>query len=541
MTVFPCIRVINLNRNIERFRDFILHNGHLGDIERVAAMEGASLDRQALIRSGHIAEELAYLPDALGVAMSHIRLWETAVAENRSLTILEDDILVSHHFCRRASEILASVPDDWAIIQWGHLLNPLFTWVDLGISKAKLVGYGDRRYEDETGQAQFQQDDHPAAPIRLLHAFGLQGYSISAEGARAALAYCLPLRDRFISFPDAGVVTPDSGIDVALCGLYPAVKAYVCLPPLVIHANERRADRTDVESLHALKVSPTVKPSARTVAVFMHPGMKGILDHLAEMLMQGLTESGAEPVLLQNLSQMSEHPLLILGANLLDETQRALVPRHAMILNVENSASPFMTDDYIAFLRRTLVWDYDSRNAANLACILGKPVFYFRMFYVTSLSRLTSAPEADIDVLFFGSFNERRMRILEGLRQRGLVVIAVYDIFAAALDALITRAKVVINIHFYTNGRLEMVRLFDLLANGRAVISELNPEDHVDADLVEAFVGAPYEQLVQATETLVADGHRRHAVAEEGFRAFSRRRAVDILPEAFAWTADQCR
>ena len=239
MTVIPSIRVINANRNIERFRAFIVRNGHLGDIERVAAADGDTLNRQELIRSGHIAESLAYCPEALGFAMSHIRLWEAAASENRSMTILADDILVSHHFSRRASEILASLPEDWDIVQWGHLLNPLFAWVDLGISRVRLDGYGDRRYEDESGQMRFQQEDRSSAPIRLLHSFGLQGYSISAAGARAALAYCLPLRDRMISFPDAGVVTPDVGIDVALCGHYPSVKAFACLPPLVIQAKDR--------------------------------------------------------------------------------------------------------------------------------------------------------------------------------------------------------------------------------------------------------------------------------------------------------------
>ena len=39
------------------------------------------------------------------------------------------------------------------------------------------------------------------APMKLLHSFSLQGYSISAKGARAALKYCVPLRNRMIRFP----------------------------------------------------------------------------------------------------------------------------------------------------------------------------------------------------------------------------------------------------------------------------------------------------------------------------------------------------
>ena len=101
---------------------------------------------------------------------------------------------------------------------------------------------------------------------------------------------------------------------------------------------------------------------------------------------------------------------------------------------------------------------------------------------------------ADFDVLFYGSFNARRQKILDALRDRGLTVKAVFGVFGADLDQLIARSKVVINIHFYDNGRLEMIRLFDLLANGRTIVSELNPGELVDADLTDAFVTAPYER-----------------------------------------------
>ena len=44
-----------------------------------------------------------------------------------------------------------------------------------------------------------------------------------------------------------------------------------------------------------------------------------------------------------------------------------------------------------------------------------------------------------------------------------------------------------------------MIRLFDLLANRRAVVSELNPGEVVDSDLDGCFVGVPYDDLVDAT------------------------------------------
>jgi GR25 family glycosyltransferase involved in LPS biosynthesis len=234
MTELPCIHLINLDRSPERLLRFRYYNSHLKEIVRVSATDGATVDRAALVSSGYINRDLPYSDGTLGCAMSHVKLWEMAASQDRSLTIIEDDIVVSLHFEARAREILAAVPADWDFIQWGVTFNPLFVWVDLSVSKARLESYGTRNYSAASDYGMFQAEEFFPAPLRLLHSFGLQGYSISAKGARAALEFCLPLRKKSIQFPDAGVTTEDLGIDVALCGLYPALRAYVCFPQLLI-------------------------------------------------------------------------------------------------------------------------------------------------------------------------------------------------------------------------------------------------------------------------------------------------------------------
>jgi GR25 family glycosyltransferase involved in LPS biosynthesis len=243
----PPIHLINLDRSTERLLRFKERNGHLENIVRVGATDGSTLDREALISSGYINRDLPYAAGALGCAVSHVKLWEMAASQDRSVTIFEDDIVVSYQFEKRAREVLSVVPDDWDIIQWGYKFNPLFVWVNLGISKAKLHAYGPRNYKEAGELEKFQTEEFSPAPLRLLHSFGTQGYSISAKGARAALQYCLPLRNRMIRFPDAGVTTPDEGIDCALCGLYPTLKAFICIPQLLIDYGEQDSDRKEID------------------------------------------------------------------------------------------------------------------------------------------------------------------------------------------------------------------------------------------------------------------------------------------------------
>jgi GR25 family glycosyltransferase involved in LPS biosynthesis len=247
MTRLPPIYLINLDRSTERLQLFKDSNGHLQDVVRVPATDGSALDREALTCSGYLNTDLTYSNGTLGCAISHVRLWEAAASEDRSITVFEDDIVVSHQFEEKARGVLSHVPEDWDIVQWGCLLMPLFVWVDLGTCKARLQGYGSENYTGSAGLQQFQTEHFCPAPVRLLHSFGLQGYSISAKGARAALKYCLPLRKRLIQFPDAGVTTPDEGIDAALCGLYPSLKAFVCFPPLLIHRKVEESDRRTID------------------------------------------------------------------------------------------------------------------------------------------------------------------------------------------------------------------------------------------------------------------------------------------------------
>lgn len=229
----PQIHLINLDRSADRLHRFWEHNRHLDEsaIRRVSAMDGASLDRHALISLGYIKKDLPYGAGTLGCAMSHIKLWEMAVAENRSITIFEDNVVVSYSFDDKCRQVLSSLPADWDIIQWGYRLNPSYAWIDFGISKATLGCYGEKNFK---GNQEFQAAKLTPSVFRLLHSFGLQAYSISPKGARVALEHCLPLRERSITFPDAGVAINDNGIDMALCGVYPKINAFICMPQLVM-------------------------------------------------------------------------------------------------------------------------------------------------------------------------------------------------------------------------------------------------------------------------------------------------------------------
>jgi glycosyltransferase involved in cell wall biosynthesis len=79
----------------------------------------------------------------------------------------------------------------------------------------------------------------------------------------------------------------------------------------------------------------------------------------------------------------------------------------------------------------------------------------------------------DYDFVFYGDYysSERRKKLIQALQTRYQVLI-LQDIFEKELYQAITRAKAVINLHYYENPLLETTRLCECLSLGMPVLSE---------------------------------------------------------------------
>jgi GR25 family glycosyltransferase involved in LPS biosynthesis len=234
------IHLINLDRSTGRLAAFRERNAHVKNVVRSPAVDGLAADRAQLVKDGTIEADLPYPPGTLGCALSHIGMWRKAVAENRTLTVFEDDAVCTLNFAEETARVLSLLPADWEFIKWGCNFDPAFVWLDFGYVKANLRFY-DRRFQDEHDA--FQREALAPMPIRMMHSFGNQAYTVTPSGARKLLETCVPLRDRHITFPGAGVVTRAVTIDVTMCDAFPTMKAYLCLPPLVIQDRSIPSER----------------------------------------------------------------------------------------------------------------------------------------------------------------------------------------------------------------------------------------------------------------------------------------------------------
>jgi hypothetical protein len=253
---------------------------------------------------------------------------------------------------------------------------------------------------------------------------------------------------------------------------------------------------------------------------------------LAETLHAALAALGHDSVLTTE-GKLPGRRHIVLGTNLLPAYPLPLAP-DAILYNLEQVqlGSSWFRPELLDLFRRYTLWDYSRRNVAALAALDVPVARVVPIGYVPELTRIEHAVDPDIDVLFFGSLNPRRIAIIDRLRAAGLRAEAVFGVYGKQRDDLIARAKVVLNVHFYEAKVLEMVRLSYLLANRCCVLSEASSDPEEDDALAAgvAFVG--YDDLVARARELVADAPLRDRIAARGFELIRARRAIDYVEAA---------
>jgi hypothetical protein len=228
---------------------------------------------------------------------------------------------------------------------------------------------------------------------------------------------------------------------------------------------------------------------------------------------------------------------IVLGCNLLKGVAPPPPDRRLILFNLEQITpnSPWLTQDYLALLGRYPVWDYSQGNIAELAK-MGIKAQHCGIGYAPELTCIAPAPE-DIDVLFVGSVNERRLIVLKQLAAQGINVDARFNLYGADRDAFVARAKIILNVHFYDARLFEIVRVSYLLANRKCVVSETGSDTAFENQFGSGIAFAPYAALAETCVRLLQNPAERKAVAEAGFARFSAMPQAEYLQRALATAA----
>jgi hypothetical protein len=225
------------------------------------------------------------------------------------------------------------------------------------------------------------------------------------------------------------------------------------------------------------------------------------------------------------------------GCHLLTPEDIAAFPPSTIILNTEQifEKDSIWRDDIFQWAARFETWDYSERNLEKLkgdgVCSNAK---LLRLGYHPRLERIPKAKVQDIDVLFYGSTAGRRLKIIEDLKASGCNVLAVFNAYGKERDALISRAKIVLNLHHYNSHIFEIVRAFYLMTNSKAVVSEVGSGTSIDPAYVEGILPGPYDSLVDNCLHLLEDSKRREALEKAAHETIARLPQAALMAELLA-------
>ena len=247
---------------------------------------------------------------------------------------------------------------------------------------------------------------------------------------------------------------------------------------------------------------------------------------VAELVHHGLLQLGHDSAIVVNGPRAPDRRQIVIGP-LLDP---GLVPLgdDAIFYQLEQVGSPWFSPAHVDLLRRHTVWDGSARNAAALAREHDVHAVHVPLGHVEELVRIPRALE-DVDVLFYGSMNDRRARVLGQLAAVGLTCQTLFGVYGRELDSWIARAKLVLNVHFYEAKYLQTMRLTYLLSNGRCVVSEDSAHPDEDAEFADAVDFCCYEDVVAHCFAMIGQPMARAQMGAAGQALMRAQPEAEIL------------
>jgi len=220
---------------------------------------------------------------------------------------------------------------------------------------------------------------------------------------------------------------------------------------------------------------------------------------LGELIHFSLKELGFDSTL--NFNNYEKNAMnIIIGGHLLNEIDILKLESSTVILNTEQIYGEETPWSQMIFRLAKIfdIWDYSEKNIEKFYSLGIRNVKFFRIGYQKELMRINSSMNKDVDILFYGSLNERRKKILDKLTQHGLEVKILFGVYGKNRDEWIQRSKVVINIHYYNSYIFEVIRVFYLLTNSIAVVGEVNESTSIDPMCQDGIYSAKYDDIFDA-------------------------------------------
>lgn len=143
------------------------------------------------------------------------------------------------------------------------------------------------------------------------------------------------------------------------------------------------------------------------------------------------------------------------------------------------------------------IWDYSLKNVNQFKPITSIPCYYVPITYLPSFENIFNNKRDKIyDIFLFGGMSQRRKKIIDELKKKGLNVLAKTCNRHTEFIDMVNKTKIVLIIHHYEDDLcIDYYRLFSLISSKIFTISEMPTNDQMDVTM-NRLIFSDYNSLI---------------------------------------------
>lgn len=233
------IFVISLKRSQDRRDEFAKNNSkYISNYTFFDAVDGKTLNINKLENDIFTPNSINYTPNAIGCALSHLKLWEKCIELNKPIIVMEDDLIVSRHFTKHVNNIMNNMlSKDWDIVQLSYNFDSVLCYKNTLCEQCNSVFNKTKMTKNDIEE--FVNSKINTTIAKLIHSFGMSCYILSPKGAKILKERCFPLCNKTVTIPFLNKIMCYT-IDCMANTVYKDISAYVSVIPFVItpHIND---------------------------------------------------------------------------------------------------------------------------------------------------------------------------------------------------------------------------------------------------------------------------------------------------------------
>ena len=164
------------------------------------------------------------------------------------------------------------------------------------------------------------------------------------------------------------------------------------------------------------------------------------------------------------------------------------IPKRYIVYQIKNSISRFFKNKkYIDLLKNSLyIWEFSVANIYKYKDIVGSKKICYMNIPFFPYKIIKNIPYI-YDIFFYGGMNDRRKKILETISKKYNILYGIFH--GKTLEDNIQKSKIILNLHYYDEPKLESTRLNECLQYSKIIISEKSiKEDWYNMEIYKNIV-----------------------------------------------------